>query len=210
MKKAVIALLSTVAVLGACGNYSSNEGPLPYEDENGSEENAVANGEGNGNNEENVTDAGNGEELYLSSCASCHGDNLEGDFGPGLLDASFDLNMDYLVNDPNDMHEGLVNEEEAEMIAEWITSQGNGNGDNEAASDDNGENRLTDADGEEVYIQSCASCHGDNLEGDFGPGLAGEDFDVSMNILLENPDDFHEGLVIEDEATAVSEWMAEQ
>lgn len=204
MRKIMMAFMSAAVVLGACGNYSSDEDPLPYADGNGTADSGEANEDVN----ENLTEAGNGEELYLSSCASCHGDTLEGDFGPGLLGVSFDQNMDYLINDPNDMHEDLVNEEEAESISEWITAQGNG--DDEASNDNNENGELTDADGEQIYASACASCHGGNLEGDFGPGLAGEDYDVSMNILVENPDDFHEGLVDEDEASAVAEWMAEQ
>ncbi|WP_252314378.1 cytochrome c [Sinobaca sp. H24] len=65
---------------------------------------------------------------------------------------------------------------------------------------------------EELYLGSCASCHGENLEGTTGPALAGTGLsEEAVRSKIENggsgmPADILEG----DEANKVAAWIAEQ
>src|SRR5690625_5765525 len=66
MKKWLVAILfGTVLTLGACGGG-----------DDGADDNASPDGE--------TVDTAAGEEVYKSSCASCHGGDLTGQSGPAL------------------------------------------------------------------------------------------------------------------------------
>ncbi|OKL36443.1 cytochrome c551 [Domibacillus mangrovi] len=73
---------------------------------------------------------------------------------------------------------------------------------------------TTSAAGEEVYKQSCLSCHGGNLEGGFGPALdkvgakysKDEILDIIHNGKGQMPANVAEGA----DAEAVASWLAEK
>ncbi|OLN24234.1 cytochrome C551 [Domibacillus antri] len=73
---------------------------------------------------------------------------------------------------------------------------------------------TTAAAGEEVYQQSCLSCHGGNLEGGFGPALdkAGAKYskDEILAIIENGQGQMPPNVVEGEEAEAVAAWLAEK
>ncbi|MBM4760872.1 cytochrome c551 [Bacillus sp. B15-48] len=67
-------------------------------------------------------------------------------------------------------------------------------------------------DPETIYKQKCSSCHGGNLEGGAGPGLAGIGSKFSQeeieNIIANGQGTMPPKIIQGEEATAVSEWLA--
>ncbi|WP_374724600.1 cytochrome c550 [Calidifontibacillus erzurumensis] len=67
------------------------------------------------------------EGLVKASCASCHGQNLEGGVGPALADVGSRLSAEEIANIINNgqgaMPPGLVDPEKAEAIAGWLAEQ---------------------------------------------------------------------------------------
>lgn len=89
------------------------------------------------------------------------------------------------------------------------------NGGNDAGSDEAQPEETEDSgDGEEVYQESCASCHGDDLEGENGPALDTIGADMSKDEILDQIEEGGDGMPAEivegDEADAVAEWLAEK
>ncbi|MGE7091777.1 c-type cytochrome [Lysinibacillus sp. NPDC048646] len=80
---------------------------------------------------ENETTAVNdkAQEFYNKKCANCHGQNLEGIVGPTLITAGsmYDEEelLDIIVNgiDKTTMPGGLLEGEEAEVVAQWLAQQ---------------------------------------------------------------------------------------
>ncbi|QPC46908.1 cytochrome c550 [Mangrovibacillus cuniculi] len=60
--------------------------------------------------------------FYASNCASCHGGNYEGGFGPALAgtELSAEKIKDILQNGQGQMPAGLVPEENLDAMTEWI------------------------------------------------------------------------------------------
>ncbi|MBS7344919.1 MAG: cytochrome c [Caryophanon sp.] len=103
MKKRLLAtLLLSVSMLAACG------------------------GDDTGN--QNADGSIDGEKVVKSSCATCHGGNLEGkgntpalnDVGARLSEAEI---LDVIENGRNGMPPGLIKGEEAEAAAKWLAEQ---------------------------------------------------------------------------------------
>src|SRR5690625_4501536 len=68
------------------------------------------------------------EEIYKNMCASCHGDDLSGDSAPELQQVGNRLSEDEIetiINEGTDggMPGGLVDAEEAQQLAEWLSEQ---------------------------------------------------------------------------------------
>jgi|SRR5699024_8128592 len=65
------------------------------------------------------------EEIYANSCASCHGEDLSGGAGPDLTQAGSNLSgdeiHDIIMNGQGTMPGGLVGNEEADLLAEWLS-----------------------------------------------------------------------------------------
>ncbi|TFD95817.1 cytochrome c551 [Jeotgalibacillus sp. R-1-5s-1] len=86
---------------------------------------------------EETTDSGSGEqassgeldprEVYVGNCSGCHGDNLEGGSGPNLEDVgsrySYDEILDIIQNGKGRMPGNLIEGEEAEVVAQWLSEQ---------------------------------------------------------------------------------------
>ncbi|MDX8045962.1 cytochrome c [Gracilibacillus sp. S3-1-1] len=65
-------------------------------------------------------------EALIQSCIGCHGGDLEGASGPSLNDVDERLDMTEIENiiingTDGGMPGGLVNNEEAEVLAEWLS-----------------------------------------------------------------------------------------
>jgi len=152
-------------------------------------------------------DAAHGEKLFADNCASCHGAKAEGGFGPALAGNPLVENAEEFnqittegrgnmppfsnlsAQDLADIRAYLGSLEAPQPKAEEApaapveeaaaaTAAAGGAGNDEVKQ------------GESIFSQQCAGCHGANGEGGFGPALAG-------NPLLDNPNEFnkitHEG-----------------
>lgn len=64
------------------------------------------------------------EAVYASSCASCHGQDLTGGAGPDLTNVGSKLSEDeihtVIMEGQGSMPPGLVGNEEADLLAEWL------------------------------------------------------------------------------------------
>lgn len=113
MKKLLVAMLGAVLVLGACGGGDGDE-PSPADDANGTEETAG----------DNVAyDAANGEEVYQGRCAACHGGDLQGASGPGIVGLSYDEVLTAIQQGPGGMPADLATGNDAEDVAAWVADQ---------------------------------------------------------------------------------------
>lgn len=65
------------------------------------------------------------EAIYANSCASCHGADLTGTVGPDLTSVGSKLSADEIEDVINNglgtMPPGIVNPEEAGILAEWLS-----------------------------------------------------------------------------------------
>src|SRR5699024_3348919 len=89
------------------------------------------------------------------------------------------------------------------------------NGGNDAGSDEAQPEETEDSgDGEEVYQESCANCHGDDLEGESGPALDAVGADMSKDEILDQIEEGGDGMPAEivagDVAYAVAESLADK
>ncbi|ARF15116.1 cytochrome C551 [Sporosarcina sp. P12(2017)] len=93
-----------------------------------------------------------------------------------------------------------------------------GGGDDNAAPKDDAANdngaATTDVDAEAVVQQSCASCHGGNLEGGAGPALdkagATHSEEEIHDIIINGKGAMPPGIIQGEEADAVAAWLAEK
>ena len=92
----------------------------------GDEENSKENVE---TENETTTVTEKGQEIYNQKCANCHGQNLEGIVGPSLTTAGAKYNEEELVHiivngiEKTTMPGGLLQGEEAEIVAQWLAQQ---------------------------------------------------------------------------------------
>lgn len=69
--------------------------------------------------------ASNPEDIYKQTCAGCHGNQYEGGMGPSLkgIGKSKDEIKEILLNGtPGGMPAGLVQGEQADAVAEWVST----------------------------------------------------------------------------------------
>ncbi|TRM12727.1 cytochrome c [Lentibacillus cibarius] len=98
---------------------------------------------------------------------------------------------------------------------EAIQNEQNGDQKQEEEQDQSGGGE-TAANGEEVYQNNCASCHGSDLSGGMGPGLStvGSKYsEEEIREIIANgfPDaGMQPGIVDGKEADAVAQWLSEQ
>lgn len=114
MKKTLllVGLFMLAVVLVACGNGDQN-------DTDGLDDN---------DNDDGVTvDVDVAEALYKDSCASCHGDDLEGDFGPSLKTIGNDMSEEEIrkkIKDgSDDMPAEALKGDDADQVAAWLATQ---------------------------------------------------------------------------------------
>ncbi len=91
-----------------------------------------------------------------------------------------------------------------------------GGGDTDTGTDDGatGDDTASAVDAEAVFQQSCASCHGGNLEGASAPALDTVGADLSedeIHDIIENGQGgMPPGLIKGDDADAVAAWLADK
>lgn len=89
-----------------------------------------------------------------------------------------------------------------------------GGGDDEGADTggDTGGTDTASVDAEGVYNQSCAACHGGDLKGGVGPDLTAVGGSLSADeiktVILEGRGQMPAQAVSDEEATALSDWLA--
>ncbi|GLY09290.1 cytochrome c551 [Bacillus badius] len=98
------------------------------------------------------------------------------------------------------------------LIGSSVALAACGGGDDNAGKDNDGGKETASADGEQVYKQSCMSCHGEKLEGQVGPALdkIGSKYskDEILNIVENGKGQMPPNVVKGDDAEAVAEWLA--
>ncbi|MDQ0352886.1 cytochrome c551 [Alkalibacillus filiformis] len=109
-KKLFVGLFGLMMVVAACGG--------------GGDDGA----NGNGGDDTTANETAAGEELYQQNCASCHGGDLGGGAGPGLVDASDQYDQDDIVSIILEGYGSMaavagVSEAEAEDIADYVLEQ---------------------------------------------------------------------------------------
>ena len=120
--------MGSALVLSACGGGGEEE-PAGEPEENGQEQPAENGGEPAEQPAENGggETAAQAEQLYQQSCVSCHGQNLEGGVGPDLTTVGSRLSKDeienIIVNGQATMPAGLLQGEEAAVVAEWLAAK---------------------------------------------------------------------------------------
>lgn len=108
MKKKLLALLmGTSLVLTACG---------------GADESAEKDST---SNETTTATAGDAAKLYENNCSACHGQDLAGIKGHDLNKTKLSKEeiQSIIKNGKEAMPGGLVNEDEAAQLAEWLTTK---------------------------------------------------------------------------------------
>lgn len=84
----------------------------------------------------------------------------------------------------------------------------------EAPATDESAEETTASAGEEVYKQSCLSCHGGNLEGGFGPALDTIGSKMSeediLSVIENGQGQMPPNVVEGEDAQAVAAWLAEK
>lgn len=67
------------------------------------------------------------EAIFANSCAACHGQDLSGGAGPDITTVGSKLSADeikdIIINGVGTMPGGLVGNEEAEVLAEWLSEK---------------------------------------------------------------------------------------
>lgn len=88
------------------------------------ESNTTANSE---HTDDLSTDVEEAERIYTFSCANCHGTDLSGKVAPSLLQIGDRLSEEeiktIIIEGVGTMPRGLVNEEEAEIVAKWLVER---------------------------------------------------------------------------------------
>jgi mono/diheme cytochrome c family protein len=82
------------------------------------------------------------------------------------------------------------------------------NAENTENTADNGEYDL--ANGEQVYVQNCAACHGGDLTGASGPGLETHTAEEVEAAIQEGPGSMPADLVTGEDAADVAAWIESQ
>ena len=98
-------LLGTSIILGACGGGGGEE--------------KEATGE--------TTTTADAETITQQSCIGCHGQNLGGGSAPPLTEVgakySKDEIKDIIINGQGSMPSGLLDDEKAEVVAQWLAEK---------------------------------------------------------------------------------------
>lgn len=139
-------------------------------------------------------DPSDGESLFIRTCSSCHGDEGKGGFGPSLVDSvvaeRYELVVDRIENGVDLMPAfgPVLTDDEVADIAAYVVrvladrevpplAPGAQAGGPERVTDDDllAPSGTSLAEGRDVYLSSCASCHGPDGGGtEVAPSLVDE------------------------------------
>ncbi|MGN1399883.1 MAG: cytochrome c551 [Bacillus sp. (in: firmicutes)] len=107
-KKLLAVLIGTMLTLAACGG----------DDTGGKTDNGDA---------VTTADAGREEKLYNNKCASCHGENLEGAFGPALESVGSSMTQEeieaIIEEGKGGMPPRLLEGDDAANVAAWLAEK---------------------------------------------------------------------------------------
>ncbi|WP_193749022.1 cytochrome c551 [Exiguobacterium indicum] len=120
LKNLLLALgLGTTLALGACGGS----------DDSSSDDSSSTKEESTMNDDSSKTEtAVDAEKIFANNCASCHGNNLEGNVGPNLTKVgskySSEEIQEIIKNGKGQMPAGLLKEdEEIVAVADWLADK---------------------------------------------------------------------------------------
>lgn len=118
----IIAVIGVLLVMGVSYVGISQRDAIQNDDNNNTEENNEENDNENNNNGGDVDP----EEVFSNNCATCHGDDLEGDSGPDLTDVGSDHSadeIDDIITNGTDggMPAGVIDGDEKEAVVEWLS-----------------------------------------------------------------------------------------
>lgn len=114
--------LSVLLVVGlaACGGGSEEGEGASSGDEDTSTEN------GNSESDGGTVDVAAAEASFNQSCASCHGENLDGRTAPGLKNVGQEMNKEEILaqikNGGGGMPKNLIEGDEAQNVAAWLAT----------------------------------------------------------------------------------------
>ncbi|MCM2536064.1 c-type cytochrome [Neobacillus pocheonensis] len=121
MKKKLLALMlgtSLVMGLAACGGGTSTSKDTSKNTSN----------TGTKTTTNNTASAGDAAKIFSQHCASCHGDNLQGQVGPNLQKIGSQLSKDQILGilkngKSGGMPAGLISGSDADAIATWLAAK---------------------------------------------------------------------------------------
>lgn len=131
----MLSVFALALLLAACGgndndsdtNTGTNDNKTEQTDEGTTETDEQANEQTDESAADASYDADAAKASYQSSCAGCHGGNLEGGAGPALSDVGSRLSkdeiLDIIKNGRPGMPAGLLQGDEAENVAAWLADQ---------------------------------------------------------------------------------------
>ena len=115
-------LFALALVLSACGGGDDGASEEPADTGDDTEEAAD-----DGADEGGSVDTAAAEDVYKSSCASCHGADLSGGAGPDLTNVGSELSAeeiaDVIENGQGSMPGGLVSGDDVDLLANWLAEQ---------------------------------------------------------------------------------------
>ncbi len=131
MKKALLAMLfGSALVLGACGGGNDSDKDKSATDTTTTENNKTDNTADNNKTDEstsNSTAKVDAEAVTQQKCISCHGNELQGAVGPDLRKIGSQLSedqiKDVLKNGKGNMPAGLVEGDELDAVAKWLSEK---------------------------------------------------------------------------------------
>lgn len=111
MNKKLLALVAgatLVLSLGACGTKEENTSS-------------------NSNSNQTASSGADPDKVFQQSCASCHGNNLQGQVGPGLQKVGNKYSQEeiekIILKGRGSMPAGIVEGEDATKLAEWLSQK---------------------------------------------------------------------------------------
>lgn len=79
------------------------------------------------NSKQTASSGAEPDKVFQQSCASCHGNNLQGQVGPGLQKVGNKYSQEeiekIIVNGRGSMPAGIVKGEDATKLAEWLAQK---------------------------------------------------------------------------------------
>ncbi|RLQ96768.1 cytochrome c551 [Falsibacillus albus] len=111
MKKLLSIVLGAALIMGlaACGSGNDNSQ------------------NGGGDSTETASSGDPAAKIFKQKCSTCHGNNLEGGFGPNLQKVGSRYTEDQILliiqNGKGQMPKGVIKGDDAKMVAKWLSKK---------------------------------------------------------------------------------------